>query len=259
MGQQVFEEAIMKMLVQRGRTVLLVTHQLQYLPQAHNVIVMKDGRAVICSNYNDVEKSKSDNVKKALTLTRQQSIEREQQPKEDDENEVKRQKSTVEEEIKMVEEEETKENEGKLMTEEERAKGAVALSVYVAYAKACGFAYAVLALILAVVSQGGIVSADWWLSIWSSDSPSGNGTMDHDVNYYLIGYTSLALAAVTLTFVKSVSIAICCLTGAKVLHVRMLRRIIQAPMRFFDTTPIGRVLNRMSSDTAAIDSNLPSK
>ncbi len=77
-GQHVFEQAIMKMLVQRGRTVVLVTHQLQYLPKADNVVVMKDGRAVICSTFKDVENAKSDNVKKALTLTRQQSIEREQ-------------------------------------------------------------------------------------------------------------------------------------------------------------------------------------
>lgn len=260
MGHQVFEEAIMKMLVQRGRAVLLVTHQLQYLPQAHNVIVMKDGQAVICSTYKEVEKSKSNSVKHALTLTRQQSIEREHQPKEDDENEVKRErKATVKEEIKKLEEEELKEKEGKLMTEEERAKGAVAMGVYLAYAKACGFVYVVLALVLAVVAQGGIVSTDWWLSIWSTDAPSGNQTANHGVNYYLIGYTSLALAAVILTFLKSFSIALCCLTGAKFLHVRMLRRIIQAPMRFFDTTPIGRVLNRLSSDTSAIDSNLPSK
>jgi ABC-type multidrug transport system ATPase subunit len=83
-GQHVFQQAIMKMLVQRGRTVVLVTHQLQYLPKADNVIVMKDGRAVICSTFRDVEHAeksdneKSDNVKKALILARQQSIEREQ-------------------------------------------------------------------------------------------------------------------------------------------------------------------------------------
>ena len=106
---------------------------------------------------------------------------------------------------------------------------------------------------------GGIVGADWWLSIWSSDRPRGNTSADHDVDYYLVGYTSLSIAAVVLTFFKSISIAICCLRGAKLLHIRMLRRVIQAPMRFFDTTPIGRVLNRMSSDTAAIDSNLPCK
>ena len=177
-----------------------------------------------------------------------------------DEGEVKiGKKATVKEEIKEAEKEEKKEKKEKLMTKEERAKGAVALGVYLAYAKACGFAYVVIVLVLAVVAQGGIVSADWWLSVWSTDVPSGNRTANHGVNYYLIGYTSLSLAAVILTFSKSVSIALCCLTGAKALHVRMLRRIIQAPMRFFDTTPIGRVLNRMSSDTTAIDSNLPSK
>lgn len=239
---------------------LLVTHQLQYLPKANNVIVMKDGRAVICSTFTDVENCKSDNVKQALTLTRQQSIEREQQLKEEEEAELRpSRKLTIDEEIKEAAEEETKEKAGKLMTEEEREKGAVALRVYLAYAKACGAAYVVLALILAVVAQGGIVSADWWLSIWSTDRPSGNETADHDVNYYLIGYTSLSIAAVTLTFFKAISIALCCLRGARLLHVTMLRRIIQAPMRFFDTTPVGRVLNRMSSDTAAIDSNLPSK
>lgn len=77
-GQHVFEQAIMKMLVKRGRTVVLVTHQLQYLPKADNVIVMKDGRAVICSTFKEVENTKLNNVKNALTLARQQSIEREQ-------------------------------------------------------------------------------------------------------------------------------------------------------------------------------------
>jgi ABC-type multidrug transport system fused ATPase/permease subunit len=103
------------------------------------------------------------------------------------------------------------------------------------------------------------VGADWWLSIWSSDRPIGNKSADHDVDYYLVGYTGLSIAAVVLTFFKSICIALCCLRGAKLLHIRMLRRVIEAPMRFFDTTPIGRVLNRMSSDTSAIDSNLPSK
>ncbi len=106
---------------------------------------------------------------------------------------------------------------------------------------------------------GGIVGADWWLSIWSSDRPQGNTSADHDVNYYLVGYACFSIGAVVLTFFKSICIALCCLRGAKLLHIRMLRRVIQAPMRFFDTTPIGRVLNRMSSDTAAIDSNLQSK
>lgn len=182
------------------------------------------------------------------------------QHEEDDETEVVQEhRHTVEEEIQEAGEEDEEDEKGKLMTKEEREKGAVALRVYLSYGKACGYLYVIISLVLAFVAQGGIVGADWWLSIWSSDSPRGNETADHDVNYYLVGYTSLSVAAVVLTFLKSISIALCCLRGAKLLHIRMLRRIIRAPMRFFDTTPIGRILNRMSSDTAAIDSNLPSK
>jgi ABC-type multidrug transport system ATPase subunit len=188
-GQHVFEQAIMKMLVQRGRTVVLVTHQLQYLPKADNVIVMKDGRAVICSSPREVENTKSDNVKRALTITRQQSIERELhhqvgtgyggykfphcslysrhhgvqvldmllfcfQEEEDEAEVVQDRHHTVEEEIEEAGEEEEENEKGKLMTKEEREKGAVALKVYLSYASACGYLYVIVALALAVVAQG---------------------------------------------------------------------------------------------------------
>jgi len=41
------------------------------------------------------------------------------------------------------------------------------------------------------------------------------------------------------------------------LHHQMLRRILQAPMHFFDTTPIGRIVNRFAKDVDILDSVLP--
>ena len=40
-------------------------------------------------------------------------------------------------------------------------------------------------------------------------------------------------------------------------HRRMFQRLIRSPIRFFDTNPVGRILNRFTSDTAAMDDSLP--
>jgi len=45
--------------------------------------------------------------------------------------------------------------------------------------------------------------------------------------------------------------------SASVLHYGMLKRILQAPMYFFDTTPIGRIVNRFAKDVDILDSILP--
>ncbi|XP_023209486.1 canalicular multispecific organic anion transporter 2-like [Centruroides sculpturatus] len=44
-----------------------------------------------------------------------------------------------------------------------------------------------------------------------------------------------------------------CLRASKILHDEMLVRILHAPMSFFDTTPMGRVLNRFSKDVDTTD------
>jgi ATP-binding cassette subfamily C (CFTR/MRP) protein 1 len=45
--------------------------------------------------------------------------------------------------------------------------------------------------------------------------------------------------------------------AAKLLHNNMLISVLRAPMWFFDTTPVGRIVNRFSQDVEAIDSELP--
>lgn len=48
-----------------------------------------------------------------------------------------------------------------------------------------------------------------------------------------------------------------CMRASKVLHNRMFESILNATMRFFDTNPSGRILNRFSKDMGAIDEYLP--
>ena len=51
--------------------------------------------------------------------------------------------------------------------------------------------------------------------------------------------------------------AVCCVRASKILHGKMLINVLRGPMWFFDTTPVGRIVNRFSQDIEAIDSTLP--
>jgi ABC-type multidrug transport system fused ATPase/permease subunit len=48
-----------------------------------------------------------------------------------------------------------------------------------------------------------------------------------------------------------------CLSASRVLHTDLIERLLRAPMSFFDTTPLGRIMNRVSRDIDAIDFNIP--
>ena len=47
------------------------------------------------------------------------------------------------------------------------------------------------------------------------------------------------------------------LKSAAAYHSKMLRRVLHAPMSFFDTTPMGRIVNRFSKDIDTLDNFLP--
>ncbi|CAG8473091.1 4884_t:CDS:10, partial [Scutellospora calospora] len=72
-------------------------------------------------------------------------------------------------------------------------------------------------------------------------------------DYYLWIYASIELMNILLKTFKKYCIFLSSLIASKELHNTMLKRILSATIRFYDTTPMGRITNRFSKDMEIID------
>ncbi|KAF9346348.1 hypothetical protein BGX26_002160, partial [Mortierella sp. AD094] len=168
----------------------------------------------------------------------------------------------------------------KLVDEEARSRGKVKLMVYNAYLKACGGAgfWFVLIFMLSVERFLGITEFIW-IQIWASSytSPPTNQYMNAaiksigilrrrgepeedgepvDLDFYIGIYSLITLMAVFVTIVRMFWQFYGSLRASRSLYEELLVSVIHAPIRFFDTTPVGRIINRFSKDFEVIDGQL---
>lgn len=64
------------------------------------------------------------------------------------------------------------------------------------------------------------------------------------------------MVQVLITLLNSYWLIVSSLYAAKRLHDAMLKSILRAPMVFFQTNPLGRVINRFAKDLGDIDRNV---
>lgn len=75
--------------------------------------------------------------------------------------------------------------------------------------------------------------------------------------YYMYIYTAVVSSIFLVGIVRSFAFYQVCLRASQRLHDLVFGSLIRATMRFFDTNPSGRILNRFSKDLGAIDELLP--
>lgn len=179
---------------------------------------------------------------------------------------------------------------GKLTQEEVRAEGGVSWFVYETYIKASGgYPFWVAVLLLFCCTQATVLGQDYWIKVWAgadisqennassagmfsvsrlglSWEPSRyaveyiqplttrfSGHRQLDVKYYLGVYFLIGLVAMIMASLRSLILFLGSLRASRKIHEQLLNRILRAKVRFFDVTPIGRIVNRFSSDMETID------
>ncbi|XP_022081112.1 ATP-binding cassette sub-family C member 8-like isoform X2 [Acanthaster planci] len=267
-GGHLFKKGMEGFLMRKSRrTVILVTHQIQYVEKADKIVYMKDGHILHQGAVEDIQEENPELVAN-WRATAKMMAETESELSGTDTGmdateeraRLKRQVSKQLEEAKRMEEEVQASTSGRLVQKEERAEGSVSWRVYFSYAQALGYWICALILLLSLLQSGLGIGTNFWLSEWSEAGANMTNATQAELSdsllYYLGGYAGLSVSSIVAGAAATAMVYIASLYAARRLHNSMLRTVMHAPLRFFDVTPIGRILNRFSSDTNVVDQKL---
>ncbi|KAM7378480.1 hypothetical protein PAMA_013404 [Pampus argenteus] len=290
LSDHLMQEGILKFLQDDKRTVVLVTHKLQYLIHADWIIAMKDGSVLREGTLKDIQTHDVELYDHWKTLMNRQDQELEKDIQQDSQTTLERKtlrrafysreaKNQIDDEDE--EEEEEEEDDDNLSTTTNR-RSKIPWKVCWCYLSSGGFFMVFLMVSSKLLKHSVIVAIDYWLASWTS-SKTNQSTSEGDMingtrqsegigsnatlpaagpsgamdSYYLPVFIVLCVAGITLCLITSLTVEFLGLSAATNLHHNLLNKIIHAPIRFFDITPLGQILNRFSADTNIIDQHIP--
>uniref|UniRef100_A0A3B3WF06 ATP-binding cassette, sub-family C (CFTR/MRP), member 3 n=1 Tax=Poecilia mexicana TaxID=48701 RepID=A0A3B3WF06_9TELE len=220
----------------KGKTRVLVTHGISFLPQVDNIVVMVEGRVSEMGSYQELLKQNGAFAEFLRNYALEDIVE------EDEATGLKLE--LVKPADKTI----------LLLTFVNLTQ--VKTKVFLEYAKAVGLVLSVIICLLYGCQSAAAIGANIWLSQWTSDSLT-NQTKEN-VNMRVGVYAALGITQGILVMISSFTLAMGNIGAAKKLHANLLDNKLHTPQSFFDTTPIGRIINRFSKDIYVIDEALPS-
>ncbi|CEG39052.1 atp-binding cassette superfamily [Plasmopara halstedii] len=271
-GSDIFKECIKTCL--KDKLVILVTHGLTFLSECDTIIVLENGLIKENGTYDElmekdggllmdlVEKYKDHDESHEPHKTEEEVVVEELEEQEEDNPTPERLDRRLSR-ASMRSERSTSENAGdtQLMTDEDRSVGDVPWQIYKTWIMAFGGIFAGLfVIIIFIATQCVSLVSTWWLSYWSEHSQSEDMSDEEAKKsqmYYVEIYMALNLVYGVALYFRALAIYKGGLRASKSLFQNLLARILRAPISFFDTTPTGRIVNRLSKDVYTVDESIP--
>ncbi|KAG5204268.1 hypothetical protein JEQ12_002244 [Ovis aries] len=264
-SRHLFEQCIRQAL--KEKVTILVTHQLQYLEDASQILILKDGKTVKRGTYSEFLKSRVD----ILSLFDKGNKQSEPSPvpgtptlisKSLDQSLQSRRPSLKD----AAPEDEDTENIQVTLPLEDQLEGNVEFKTYASYFTAGAPWPVIIFLILVnIAAQVAYVLQDWWLLNWANvQSGLYLGTYVEEaadvmfvLNWFLGVYSGLTVSTILFGITRSLLLFYVLANASQTLHNKMLESILRAPVLFFNRNSIGRILNRFSKDIGHMDDLLP--
>ncbi|CAL1373524.1 unnamed protein product [Linum trigynum] len=245
-----FNEYVMEALL--GKTVLLVTHQVDFLPTFNLILLMSSGEILRTGTYDEMLESCQEfnelvNAHKNATTEGRKS-------QHDASGETTADISTTE--IKQVDKQEPNlaaSGDHQLIKKEERETGDTGFKPYIDYlSKKNGFMFCFLTVLFQFLFIVGQLSQNYLLAANIQNPGVSRVTL-----FSL--YTAIGCTLPFFMFLRSLSIVRLGCDASESIFSTLMNSLFRAPMSFYDSTPLGRILSRVSSDLSIIDLELAFK
>uniref|UniRef100_A0A8C8J8V5 ATP-binding cassette, sub-family C (CFTR/MRP), member 3 n=1 Tax=Oncorhynchus tshawytscha TaxID=74940 RepID=A0A8C8J8V5_ONCTS len=232
----------------KGKTRILVTHGISFLPQVNNIMVMVEGRVSEMGSYQELLQQNGAFAEFLRNYSLEDIIEDEATG-----TTICYYSRGIQNSLRSVD---------LLIFCSTWLLFATAWfplvksKVFWEYAKAVGPLLTLFICFLYGCQSAAAIGANVWLSQWTNDEAQ-NMTQEN-VSMRVGVYAALGITQGILVMVSSFTLAMGNIGAARKLHYALLDNKFHTPQSFFDTTPIGRVINRFSKDIYVIDEALPS-
>ncbi|CAK9138989.1 unnamed protein product [Ilex paraguariensis] len=246
-GSEIFKECVRGAL--KDKTILLVTHQVDLLPNADLILVMRDGKIVQSGRYEELLEYGMDFAElvaahqtsmELVEMNTTMSVDNPQQtPKSPHASSSPRELTS---ENRSLDRSKSQKGNSKLIEDEERETGQVSLDVYKQYCtEAFGWWGVTAVILISFLWQSSRMASDYWLAYETSDEQIFNPSL------FISIYSIIALVSCVLVLIRAFLVTFLGLKTSQIFFNQILNSILHAPMSFFDTTPSGRILSRVSS------------
>ncbi|KAJ6387480.1 hypothetical protein OIU78_017241 [Salix suchowensis] len=230
-----------------GKTVLLVTHQVDFLPAFDSVMLMSNGEILQAAPYHQLLSSSQEF--QDLVNAHKETAGSERLP---EANAMQRQGSSAGEIEKSHVEKQHKTSRGdQLIKQEEKEVGDTGFKPYIEYLNQNkGYLYFALASFGHLLFVTGQILQNSWMAA-SVDDPHVSPLR------LIVVYLSIGVTSMLFVLCRSIFTVVLGLQSSKSLFSQLLNSLFHAPMSFYDSTPLGRILSRVASDLSIVDLDVP--
>ncbi|XP_059168823.1 multidrug resistance-associated protein 1-like [Physella acuta] len=268
-GQHIFQHVISNTGLLNRKTRVLVTHGIHLLSNVDLVVAMHDGKIVDSGGPEilQFENKRCENILRLLSECINNDTESEWDTSgkmfEQTTNIRNRMRSTIRNilETPLKEQEDESINRSKLITLEETQIGKVKWKVYLDIIKGYGVPYVLLTAVFICGFHVAYNAAYITLTMWIGDvrlsnltELPANSNERYNMNkHYVLSYLICGSIQSLCVLIYSGLFQLRHVTTCRWIHAKLINSVLRAPMSFFDTTPMGRILNRFSQDLDILD------